>query len=420
MISQTDKMVVYLKDKSVNLRLWAVRRIIEFENLVLNAVKAVLFTKLKTEPQNILIYKTGNIGDIICALPSFIAIRRGYPEAKKITLLTSPGKKGSAGAEELLAGSWYIDDLKIYHTEDIKDITQKIYFINELKKKRYDLFVHLPSDAITFKTLLRDMIFAKAIGAKYAFGFKIRSTRLFKKIQVDHLFNKTEAESLLDILKGDGLTTDRVEFGLNIPIEQKNNAEKLFQEKWGDQDTEDVVVAISLGAKRESNIWPIDRFGETALYLQSNYNAKIIMIGGENDISKANIVKTYLKDDSVLITTGRLKILETFALLKHCSFLIANSTGPIHLAAAAGIPTVGLFTVRDIPGRWFPYGGQHKILYHNFIDGDYKDEECIKRSIEMISVEEVKKACDEIINKHRLTRKTYAIGINKNDRAAIY
>jgi len=56
----------------------------------------ILFFRKINNPRNILIYKIGNIGDIICAIPSFIAIRRFYPESK-ITLLTS---------EKLLANSF--------------------------------------------------------------------------------------------------------------------------------------------------------------------------------------------------------------------------------------------------------------------------------------------------------------------------
>ncbi len=58
---------------------------------------------------------------------------------------------------------------------------------------------------------------------------------------------------------------------------------------------------------------------------------------------------------------------------------------------------VGLFTVRDVFGRWFPYGKNHKILYHKFIDCNYKKEDCIKTSIEIISIEEAINACDELI-----------------------
>ena len=71
-----------------------------------------------------MIYKIGNIGDIVCAIPSFIAIRRAYPEAK-ITLLTSPGKIEASGAKELFENAWYVNELKIYYSEDIDSWEEK-------------------------------------------------------------------------------------------------------------------------------------------------------------------------------------------------------------------------------------------------------------------------------------------------------
>jgi len=91
--------------------------------------------------------------------------------------------------------------------------------------------------------------------------------------------------------------------------------------------------------------------------------------------------------------------LETVEFLRHSRLIIANSTGTIHLAAAVGTPAVGIYGVRDIFNRWFPYGAQHHVLYHKFFNCDYNREECIKKSINMVTVSEVKAACDEILKK---------------------
>ena len=68
-------------------------------------------------------------------------------------------------------------------------------------------------------------------------------------------------------------------------------------------------------------------------------------------------------------------------------------------AVAVGTPAVGIYGVRDIFNRWFPYGAQHHVLYHKFLNCDYNREECIKKSIDMVTVPEVKAACDEILKK---------------------
>ena len=367
-------------------------------NFWLSFFQKIFFRKIKTAPQNILIYKIGNIGDIVCAIPAFIAIRRAYPMAK-ITLLTSPGKRGALGAKELLDRAWYLDELKVYYAEDLDSFDKKKIFIRDLKRNNYDLFIQLPDDLANFRILFRNMTFAKLIGVKSAIGFKIRTIQLFKKTQVDYSANKTEAESLLDILYENDIYESKVEFDFNIADNQKNKVKTALKEKWGEISKDDIIIAISAGGKRETSQWPKERFREVAEYLCKKYNVKIIIVGGRADVSRAKLIAQNLKNEDYLIVAGELEILETAELLKSCSFLISNSTGIIHLAAAAGLPAIGIYSIRDVFGRWFPYGKNHKILYHKFLNCDYKNENCIKKSIGMISVEEIKIACDTVIKK---------------------
>lgn len=382
---------------SNRVRLFIIRQFVGGLNFILSLLNRFLFRPAKEIPRNIVIYKVGNIGDIVCAVPAFIAIRRFYPEAK-ITLLTSPGKIGGPGAKELLSGVWYLDDLDIYYGEDVDSWRKKLNFAKKLRERKYDLFIQLPDDLANLRTLLRNMVFAKLSGAESAFGFKIRTIQLFKKTRVDYTTQKTEVASLLDLLEENGIKAEKAEFDFDVSAEQKNKTEKLLKKKWPRlAASKKSLIAVSPGGKRGSNRWPTERFAELAKYLSDKYGAKIIVVGGKEDIEKAETIKAAAGEKSVLIACGEFGLMETFEVLKRCSFLISNSTGNIHLAAAAGIPAVGLYGVRDIFGRWFPYGSKHKILYHKFLDCDYRKEDCIKKSIEMISVEEAKNACGELM-----------------------
>lgn len=381
------------------IQLLIVKLWINWLNFWLVAFRKVLFFRFgKFEPENILIYKIGNIGDIVCAIPSFIAVRRFYPKAK-ISLLSSPGKSGAVGAKELLGGAWYIDNLKIYYSENIDSFKKKKNFINELRKEKYDLFIQLPDDLARFRTLFRNMIFALLIGVKSAFGFKIRTVQLFKKTQVDYSAQKSEVESLLDLLKENGVVIEKVEYDFNVSEKQKEKMDNLLEKKWGKIQKKKLTIVLNPGGKREANRWPTENFGKVGKYLQEKYNAKIIIIGGREDIARANTISSFLNKDNLLILVNRLELLEIIELLKKADFLISNDTGAAHMAAAVGLPVVGLYCIRNVFGRWLPYGKQHKILYHKFLDCDYRDEQCIKKSVEMIEIDEVLKACERLIKR---------------------
>lgn len=367
------------------------------ENLLLFILNLLLFPARIKKPKTILIYKIGNIGDIICAVPSFIAIRRAYPGAR-ITLLTSPGRQGAKGAKDFLEGAWYLDELKVYYSEDIDSFTKKILFLKIIQIEKPDLFIHVPDDLSGLWLLLRSMIFAKAIKSRSAFGFVIRTIRLFKKTQVDYLYDKTEVESLIDLLRANKLPVSKVEFDLPVSQENREKVKALLREKWPLFLPQDILVVLVPGgsAKRITNRWPVERFRELTKYLIEKWNAKIVIIGSKGEKQLAFEIGKGINSQAVLNVTGQ-DILEDAALLRHSKLLIANSTGPLHIAALLGIPVLGFFSVRDVPGRWSPYGQSNSILYHKFLDCDYQNEECIKKSIEMISVEEAKQACDELI-----------------------
>lgn len=381
------------------IQLWIVFQIINLQNLILEFFRKILFTKLKKTPENILIFKVGNIGDIICAVPAIVAIRKAFPFAK-ITLLTSPGKKGAVGAKELLSGVWYIDELMVYYSKDITSRQYRKNLIKKLKDKKVDLFVQLPDDWINFKMLFRNLIFAKLTGSKSAFGFRVRTfLNLFRKTQIDYLIEKREVDFLLDLLKSNNIRTDKAELIFNITSESQKKAEYLIEEKFG--GIGGLIIGICPGGKSVEKRWPVERFGAVAKYLEEKYNAKFIIFGGPEDTDAAEIIKNSVREDNVLIAINKIELIENFAMLKKCDFLLTNDTGIMHIAVAVEKPVIALFSIRNTLGKWFPYGNQHKILYHRFLNCDYRKIECMKKSIEMISVEEVINACDAVLGLRR-------------------
>ena len=61
---------------------------------------------------------------------------------------------------------------------------------------------------------------------------------------------------------------------------------------------------------------------------------------------------------------GLLNPRESAAALKMAKIFVGHDSGPMHLAASVGIPCVAIFSARNKPGVWFPYGNQHKVVYH--------------------------------------------------------
>ena len=377
--------------------------IVEFSKSVLNLVLRfwgkVLFPFGGKTPQKILIFKVGNIGDIVCAIPSLIAIRKNYPGAQ-ITLLTSPGDKTIPGASELLSGAGYIDRIIKYDVNELDSMKRIFRLVRELRKERFDMFVNLPADSCAkFRVLFRNMLFARFLGVKKAVGFRVRVViNLFKTTKIDWTTGRKEVDTLLDILREAGIETGKVEFELPVPRDADEKVRMMLQEKWGTKPPKPLVaVQFATKANFPEKRWYPERFTEVLKYLVQKYGACVALIGGPGDVGEANAIAGGLPAGDFMVAAGKLSVIESAAILKRCSFLLGIDSGPMHIMASFGKPTVSLFSTMNIPGLWFPYGDNHEVILHRSLGCDYRKKECVRKSMELITVEEVKAACDRLL-----------------------
>jgi heptosyltransferase-2 len=120
-------------------------------------------------------------------------------------------------------------------------------------------------------------------------------------------------------------------------------------------------VAIGAGAAYGSaKCWPPARFAELATQLQAQWDADVILFGAaaETDVSAA-IASEMSKPPIDL--TGKTAIADLPALLSQCHVFIGNDSGAMHVAAAAGLPTIGIFGPTD-PSGTAPVTPRHSIV----------------------------------------------------------
>jgi ADP-heptose:LPS heptosyltransferase len=112
------------------------------------------------------------------------------------------------------------------------------------------------------------------------------------------------------------------------------------------------IVCIHPGATWPAKQWLSERFGELADLLAAKLGLQAIMIGDAKDAAEINAaLKHSVSNVKVL---HDLPLRQLAAIISHCSLFVGNDAGPMHIAAALGTPTIGLFG----PGEeniWFPY-----------------------------------------------------------------
>jgi ADP-heptose:LPS heptosyltransferase len=164
-------------------------------------------------------------------------------------------------------------------------------------------------------------------------------------------------DQYLSLLAPLGITPGPAEFRLPARPE----AERRMEDFLGEQGVKrrDVLVAINPGAGREDKRWPIARLTEVADRLAAECGARILLLWGPDEVHMARVIRDGLSARAILAPPTDLD--ELTALLRRVSLLVANDTGPLHLAAALGTPCLGLFGPTRAE-RNGPYGPRSRGL----------------------------------------------------------
>jgi ADP-heptose:LPS heptosyltransferase len=105
--------------------------------------------------------------------------------------------------------------------------------------------------------------------------------------------------------------------------------------------------------------WPIERYIDLGLELVKRYGLGVLVLGGPDEVNLAQIVADAVPNAVSL--AGELNLGQTIAILERCSVFVGNDSAPMHMAAAAGVPTVGIFGPTNVT-NFRPRGPSVEVL----------------------------------------------------------
>lgn len=363
-------------------------------NVCLRAARNLVFLRRKApkNPKCVVAHLIGNIGDIVVAIPALVALRGRYPESRLI-LFTSAGERDKrlAGAKELLEGASFLDGVETYATEEIRSPRGALQLLRRLRGFEPELFVSLPPCNISPSNVLRNLLFARLTGARFGVGFEVVTLFLFSYEQALYTgIYPSEIKRNLGHLKELGVTSPAVNFEFG-PLDA---AERLSIEETAQEVSP--FVAICPGGKQVGHRWPVERFIAVAWYLKHERGLSLVAVGSKGERELCEEVLTAVGGGVNL--AGELSLRGTTEALSRALFLLTNDTGPMHLAAARGVPVVAVYGTKDLAGRWYPHGEGHELFRAQtacrqclFAEREY--DHCVSR----IGVEEVLEGCRRLL-----------------------
>jgi len=161
----------------------------------------------------------------------------------------------------------------------------------------------------------------------------------------------------------------------------------------------DRVIALHPGAGHPAKKWGLERFASLARHLLPRTAGRVAFVTGPEDRAALDRVVEGLTPRVVIASPPTVGALA--ALLRRCLVVIAGDTGPLHLAAALGRPTVALYGPSD-PVTAAPVGTGHRVLKHpcpcGWVPGPYFNRRCPDTPcMAAIGIDEVVEAVGSIL-----------------------
>ena len=342
---------------------------------------------------NILIVKLSAIGDVVHTLPSLAALRKLYPDAH----ITWVIEKDSA---DIIEGHPYLDriivsrrkswggDLKRLH-EVRKTIDEIASFIATLRDRKYDLVVD-------FHGLLKSSLIVFLSGGRRKLGYdsmqELSGLFLDEKIYED--MDKHAVDRYLDLPCHLGADIGKPEFTIHIGEENRNRVDGLL--KKSEIGVEDSFVSVNPVAFWDTKLWENGKFARLCDRITEELKMKVVFTGGRNQKTVKRI-RSLMKFPSVNLA-GRTTLRDLAYLYALSTLVITTDSGPMHISAAVGTPTVALFGPTD-PARTGPYGEGHTVIRKNLPCSPCFLKKCeTKRCMKEISVEDVFQAVKKARN----------------------
>ncbi len=302
---------------------------------------------------NILIVKLNAIGDVLFATPLVEACRQVYPRARIDWLVATH-------AEPILRGHPSIRECIVYDGPYGGSGWASLYAYRQimlrLRHAGYEVIFCLHRNFAAQLLVLQTQ-------APTRVGFRGGLSRFTLTHEVDFDPSDHETERYLDLLRALGRPVSNPGMKIGLTDDAEVTAELL----WQDERIGSPAIALAPGGGRNPGTemlikrWPLERYQELARRLVGETGGTIVVVGSRDEAELCAAVAEAVPDRHVNLC-GRTDLPQLAAVLARCRVMVANDSGPLHIAAALGVPTVALFGPTD-PRLVAPLGARHRHLW---------------------------------------------------------
>lgn len=283
-------------------------------------------------PRSICLIKPSALGDVVQTLPVAECLSQHFPAARLTWVIREE-------LADLVRGHAAVADILTMPRRPSPKAWGLL--LRTLRSRRFDWCLDLQG-------LLRSAVMTMATGAPVKIGYE--TAREGSHLAVHGLVPGTDRPTPPAIrnrrfLEWLGLPGTLTSSGIALSISDHEFATLYLA------NLPRPLFAIQCGAQWETKRWPVEKFSRLAVRAAETWNGGIVLLGSPGERPLVAELERGLRQANpgvVLVNlAGRTTLKQLAAVLEQCDFLISNDSGPLHLADAHGIPSLGLFTCTD-------------------------------------------------------------------------
>ena len=291
----------------------------------------------------ILVIKPRAIGDVLLATPVLPNLRREFPAARIDFLVEK-------FAAPVLADNSFINNIISYD----KKYQSSFSIISAVRSNKYDMVIDLFANP-------RTAIITLLSGAKLRVGYPFKWRRYAYNVLVPSRSYKIHnIEFNLDALRSIGIRVELSHPQFSVTDESRQFAEKFIEHHALSRKT---FVTINVGGGWEIKRWKNDNFISLCKMIRERLGYQVVVLYGPSEKTEAERIAS--SSDSILASQTSLH--EMGAIMQASLLLITNDSGPMHIAAALGVPTLAIFGPTS-PQLQGPLGNVSEIVRNERLD----------------------------------------------------
>ncbi len=294
--------------------------------------------------QNILVCQTGGwIGDMVMLTPTLRALKHTYPKSD-LTLLLRPR------VADLMQTHPYVDTCIVDNKTEgrYRSLTS---LVHQIRDKTFDAAV------VLHPTSFRNALLPFLARVPIRVGTNIGGRGMLLTLSCEDDTEIHEVDRYLRVLQL--LNINNVPSSLEF---WHTDTDRRFIERLLRAEgilPDDRIIALNLGATWATKRWDMLNFADVIQQVaRLTPEIKVVLTGASDEQELAKALLTSL---SVINLIGKTDLLQLGALLERCEVCLTCDSGPMHIAAAVGTPTVTLFGPTN-PVRHRPYGTGHTVI----------------------------------------------------------